>query len=264
MKLLNFLNRLNLPQPTHLVPQPSFLSTVYLNMFSLKNVLTDTFHLFYPHICTGCGSDLLNKNNLLCIRCISELPHTYFASHENNLIERIFRGRLVIHAAHSEFYFAKNELIQHLIHCLKYKGNKEIGICLGEITGNTLLKSGRFGAIDYLIPLPLYADKEHKRGYNQAELICKGIYNSSMIPVMANNVKRQRATATQTRKHRAARWENVEGSFMVRDPSLFKGKHLLLVDDVITTGATIEACGNAILNIEGTSLSIAALAHASK
>lgn len=233
-------------------------------MLSIKHILSDTFHLFYPHTCTGCGSDLVNKNNLLCIRCISELPHTHFALHENNLIERIFRGRLPIKAAHSEFYFAKNELIQHLIHQLKYNDNKEIGIYLGEITGNTLLKSGRFSTIDYLIPLPLYGDKEFKRGYNQAEVICNGIYASTRIPVMTNNVIRQRATETQTRKHRAQRWENVEGSFVVKDPSALRGKQLLLVDDVITTGATIEACGHAILNIEGTSVSIAALAHASK
>lgn len=230
----------------------------------LKHVLSDTFHLFYPHTCTGCGSDLINKNNLLCLRCISELPHTHFALHENNLIERIFRGRLPIKAAHSEFYFAKNELIQHLIHQLKYNNNKDIGIYLGEIAGKTLLKSGRFGAIDYLVPLPLYADKEFKRGYNQAEVICKGIYSSTNIPLLINNIVRQRATETQTLKHRAERWENVVGSFVVKDPSILIGKHILLVDDVITTGATIEACGHTILYIEGTSLSIAALAHASK
>lgn len=230
----------------------------------LKHLLSDTFHLFYPHTCTGCGSDLLYPNQLLCIRCISELPHTGFAFHENNLIEKIFSGRLPARAAHSEFYFAKNELIQHLIHQLKYKNNREIGIYLGEMMGNTLIKSGRFADIDNLIPLPLFAEKQFKRGYNQAEVICNGIFTSSGIPVMANNVSRQRATETQTRKHRAERWENVEGSFFIKDPSTLTDKRLLLVDDVITTGATIEACGREILNVAGTTISIAALAHASK
>lgn len=184
--------------------------------------------------------------------------------HANNLIEKIFRGRLPLIAGHSEFYFAKNELIQHLIHQLKYNHNLEIGIYLGEITGNTLLKSTRFEDIDYLIPLPLYPEKQFKRGYNQAEVICNGIHKSTMIPVMANNIVRQRATETQTRKHRAERWQNVAGSFVVTEPATLTGKHVLLIDDVITTGATIEACGQAILTVEGTSLSIAALAHASK
>lgn len=233
-------------------------------MLSIKHIFSDTFHLFYPITCCGCGSDLINKNNLLCIRCISELPHTNFALHENNLIERIFRGRLPLKAGHSEFYFAKNELIQHLIHQLKYHKNKEIGYYLGEITGNTLLKSGRFGAIDYIVPLPLFADKEFKRGYNQAEVICNGISATTNISVKANNVVRQHATETQTRKHRAERWKNVEGSFIVKDPEALTGKHILLIDDVITTGATLEACGHAILKIYGTSLSIASLAHASK
>ena len=230
----------------------------------LKHILSDTFHLFYPHTCTGCGSDLLHPSQLLCIRCISRLPHTGFAFHENNLIEKIFSGRLPARAAHSEFYFAKNELIQHLIHQLKYKNNREIGVYLGEMMGNTLIKSGRFAEIDNLIPLPLFAEKQFKRGYNQSEMICNGIHTSTMIPVMANNVSRQRATETQTRKHRSERWENVAGSFFIKDPSSLTDKRILLVDDVITTGATIEACGREILNIAGTTISIAALAHASK
>jgi len=233
-------------------------------MLSIKDLLSDTFQLFYPHTCNGCGSDLLNKKNLLCLRCISELPYTDFAIHENNLIEKIFRGRLSIKAAFSEFYFEKNELIQHLIHQLKYNNNKEIGIYLGEITGNSILKSNRFGNIDIMIPLPLNVIKEFKRGYNQAEIICRGINNSTQIPVIINNVIRYRATETQTRKHRSQRWENVESGFIVKDPSALTGKHILLVDDVITTGATIEACGQEIIKIPGTSLSIAVLAHASK
>lgn len=229
-----------------------------------KHLLSDVFHLFYPHTCTGCGSDLLYKDQLLCIRCIAELPHTNFAFHENNLMEKIFTGRLALKAAHSQFYFAKNELVQHLIHGLKYSGNTAIGAYLGEMTGNTLLKSGRFAGIDYLIPLPLFADKEFKRGYNQATVICNGISDSTHIPVHSGNVVRRRATETQTRKHRAERWQNVEGSFTVKDPALLRGKHLLLVDDVITTGATLEACGRMLLGIEGTMLSIVSLAHASK
>ena len=233
-------------------------------MISVKNILTDALHLFYPHICTGCGSDLINKNNLLCINCIDELPHTDFALHENNPIEKIFIGRLKFKAAHSEFYFSKGQLLQHLIHLLKYKNNKEIGHWLGEQLGNSLLQNDRFSNIDYLVPLPLYADKEFKRGYNQAEIICNGIHAATQIPVMTGNVIRQRPTETQTRKHRAERWQNVDGSFSIQNPAALTGKNVLVVDDVITTGATLEACGRLILRIPDTTVSFAALAHASK
>ena len=230
----------------------------------IKNLLADALHLFYPHYCTGCGSDLLAKDNLLCLHCLASLPHTHFALFENNYVENIFRGRMPVKAAHSEFYFSKGQLVQQLIHLLKYKANKEIGYFLGEIMGNSLLSGSRFSNIDYVVPLPLYPDKEFKRGYNQAALICHGISAVTNIPTMENNIIRQHPTETQTRKHRSERWLNVDGSFAVKTISSIIGKNILLVDDVITTGASLEACGQAILNVAGTSLSIAALAHATK
>src|SRR5882757_5330843 len=99
-------------------------------MQSLKNIFSNTLHLFYPHVCTGCGSDLLNENNLLCLRCINDLPHTNFAQYNNNPAEKIFWGRIPVTAVHSEFYFAKESLLQHLIHQLKYKNDKAIGFYL--------------------------------------------------------------------------------------------------------------------------------------
>ncbi len=230
----------------------------------LKTIFSDTLHLFYPHICTGCGSDLLEQSNLLCLRCVTNLPETNFAQHANNPIEKIFWGRISLAAAHSEFYFSKESLIQQLIHQLKYKGNTTIGFYLGELMGKTLLSSNRFNNIAALIPLPLYPDKERKRGYNQAAIICDGMSAVMNVPVIKNNVLRQRYTDTQTKKHRIERWENVAGSFIIKDETKLKGKHLLLVDDVITTGATLEACGSMIAAIEGVKLSIATLAHTTK
>ncbi len=234
------------------------------SMNSLKTIFSDTLHLFYPHLCNGCGSDILDENNLLCLQCINNLPHSNFAQHANNPIEKIFWGRIPITAAHAEFYFAKESLVQTLIHQLKYKNNKEIGFYLGEVMGRSLLNSNRFQQIDYLVPLPLYPDKERKRGYNQAAIICNGISETTTIPVLNNYVIRQRFTETQTRKHRTERWENVEGSFIVKNKERLMGKHILLVDDVITTGATLESCGQAVLQVEGTTLSIATLAFAAK
>jgi ComF family protein len=233
-------------------------------MQALKTLLGNALHLLYPHVCTGCGSDLLNEDNQLCLRCINELPHTDFAIHPHNPIEKIFWGRIPVTAAHSEFYFSKESLIQHLIHQLKYKNNTAIGMYLGEMMGNTLLRSGRFSDIDYLIPLPLYADKERRRGYNQAAVICNGLSAVMNIPVLTGNVTRRRFTETQTRKHRIERWENVEGSFIINNPPALKGKSVLLVDDVITTGATLEACGSILTQTEELKLFIASLAHAGK
>ena len=233
-------------------------------MKALKNIISSTLHLLYPHVCTGCGSDLLPEDNLLCLHCINNLPHTNFAQHNNNPVEKIFWGRLPIIAAHSEFYFEKEFLIQHLIHQLKYKSNTAIGFYLGEIMGKTLLNSNRFNNIDYLIPLPLYPAKEHKRGYNQATIICNGISEVMNIPVLNGNVIRPKFTETQTHKHRTERWVNVAGSFVIKNADTLKEKNILLVDDVITTGATLEACGSALLQTEGLKLFIATLAHAAK
>ena len=230
----------------------------------LKNIISSTLHLFYPHVCTGCGSDLLEADNLLCLKCIHNLPHTGFATLPNNPVEKYFWGRIPLTAAYSQFYFSKEFLIQHLIHQLKYKGDTEIGFYLGEMMGKTLLSSSRFSSIDALIPLPLYADKEHKRGYNQAAVICNGMSAVMNVPVLNGAVIRQHATETQTRKHRTERWENVKQSFKVAKPAELSGKHLLLVDDVVTTGATLEACGHVILEVEHVNLSIATLAYAAK
>ncbi len=229
-----------------------------------KKLLTAATHLFYPHLCIGCGSDLLQNDSLLCLRCITELPHTSFETHPNNPIERMFIGRLQLVAATSGFYFSKGDLIQYLIHELKYKGNKEAGIYLSEIMGTNMLLSNRFNNIDYLIPLPLFAEKEYKRGFNQAEVICRGISNSMNIPVLVKNVVRIRFTETQTKKHRTERWDNVNDSFKVTDSTVLKNKHILLVDDVITTGATLDACAQVLNNIEGIKISVATLATAGK
>ena len=229
-----------------------------------SNILSPLVHLFYPHVCTGCGSDLVSEDNLLCLKCVNDLPHTNYAMHANNPVEKIFWGRLAITAAMSEFYFAKGTLIQNLIHEFKYKGNKDVGMYLGAMMGSSLLSNNRFKNINAIIPLPLFADKEFKRGYNQATILCSGMSEVMEVPVIKNNVVRKRYTDTQTKKHRTERWENVEGSFTINNSDQLKDKHVLLVDDVVTTGATLEACGAEILKIEGTQLSIGTLAFASK
>jgi predicted amidophosphoribosyltransferase len=147
-------------------------------------ILSPLIHLFYPHICSGCGSDLVNEDNFLCLKCINDLPHTNFARHANNPVEKLFWGRLALAAATSEFYFTKETLIQTIIHEFKYKGNKDLGLYLGAIMGKSLLQNNRFSKIDVIIPLPLFVDKEFKRGFNQSTILCNGIAEIMNIPKM--------------------------------------------------------------------------------
>lgn len=228
------------------------------------NFLMDALQLFYPHCCVGCGTDIAFKNEMLCLHCLNELPHTQFENIENNPVEKIFYGRVPLLSAYSQFYFARHQLVQHLIHQLKYKGNQEIGEYLGMMMGQSICKSSRIKKIDFLIPLPLHADKEFKRGYNQAEVICRGIEKSAGILLAKNNVIKQKFTETQTKKHRAERWENVETSFKINEPEKLAHKHVMIVDDVVTTGATLEACAQALRAIPGISISIATLAMVAK
>ena len=227
----------------------------------LNKYLHNFSHLFFPHNCEGCGTDILNDKHFLCARCLHQLPDTGFFLSDNNPIEKLFYGRLNITHAATAYYFTKDSLLQHLLVQLKYKANKEAGYFLGRMLGHLLMKSARFNEVTMLIPLPLNPKKEHMRGYNQAAVICAGIAEVWKRPVLQNGVGRVRFTETQTRQNRVSRWQNMEGVFTVPDPALLANKHILLVDDVITTGATLEACGSAILQVEGAELSIAAAAY---
>ncbi|MEO8764755.1 MAG: phosphoribosyltransferase family protein [Ginsengibacter sp.] len=228
------------------------------------HIVSPLLHFFYPHNCLGCGSDIIEAGKFLCLDCINNLPHTGFAMHAGNPVEKSFWGRIPVNAAMSEFYFSKDSIIQNLIHEFKYRGNRKVGLYLGNLVGRSLLNNDRFAGIDALVPLPLFSKKEFKRGYNQAAVLCEGINEITGIPLITKNVIRIVHTETQTKKSRIRRWENVEKSFAVLDEPGLRGKHILLVDDVITTGATLEACGAEILKIEAVQLSIAALAIATK
>jgi ComF family protein len=228
-----------------------------------KSFITSSslFHLFFPHNCVGCGNDVIDEDNFLCLICINELPHTNFALHANNPVEKIFWGRVPVTSAMSEFYFSKASIIQNLIHEFKYRGNKNVGHYLGNLMGKSLLNSNRF-MVDAIIPIPLFEKKQKKRGYNQAEILCNGISDMLNVPIITRNVIRIIHTETQTKKGRSERWQNVEKTFSINHPQSLEGKHILLVDDVITTGATLEACSMEILKIKNVRLSIATLAMA--
>lgn len=232
-------------------------------MITLKEIKDSVLHLLFPHICTGCGSDILHEESVLCMRCIDAMPETNFELHPNNPVEKTFWGRLPLAGATAQFYFTKESLMQHLMHQFKYKGNKELGMQLGKIMGEQIKKSARFEA-DVLVPLPLFAAKEKRRGYNQAAILCEGMAEAMNLPVLDKIISRPQHTETQTKKGRIERWKNMEGKFILSDADAIKNKHLLLVDDVVTTGATLEACGNELLKAENVRLSVATLCIAAR
>jgi ComF family protein len=229
----------------------------------LKKSATDFLHLFFPHTCAGCGSDLVRQQEEICITCYTSLAETGFASIAGNPVEKIFYGRVPLAAASSSFYFTKQSPLQLLIHALKYQGNQPVGLQLGVWTGQHLAAGNRFMHTELLLPMPLFPERFKKRGYNQAEVICNGIASVMQLPVRSDLVQRNRQTETQTKKGRSDRWTNVTGSFEIPKPEELTGKHLLLVDDVVTTGATLEACAAVILTASPASLSIVTIAWAS-
>ncbi len=227
----------------------------------IKYYFNDVLHLLYPHNCLGCGTDVVEHDNLICLKCLYELPETGFFSKENNLIEKKFIGRINVENAGSAFYFTKNSVLQTLLFELKYKGNKEVGSFLGKLTALQMHASKRFEKVDVILPLPLNIKKQEQRGYNQAEIIANSIGEILHKPVLNDVIERNIFTETQTHKGRISRWQNIEGVFEIADKNLLQGKHILLVDDVVTTCATLEACGKVILQIPGTKLSLATVAY---
>lgn len=222
-------------------------------------VLEALLHLVFPHLCAGCGSDLLDREHQLCLDCISSLPETSFHLHADNPVEKMFWGRMPVVAATAQYYFTKESMMQHLVHQFKYRGNKDLCFYLGTLMGQQLADSGRFADIDALVPLPLYPSRERKRGYNQAAVLSEGIASILQLPVLHQIIIRNHHTDTQTHKTRIERWQNMVGSFTLINEASIEGRHLLLVDDVITTGATIEACGSELLKGKNVMVSIGAL-----
>ncbi len=228
----------------------------------LTRYLPDLIEFFYPTLCITCGNRLVKQEKYLCFDCWNDLPVTNFHLQPGNKVEQLFWGRITIENATAFFSYKKGSNYQHLIHFIKYKGMKELGFETGRRFGFALENSERFKNIDIITPVPLHPLKQKKRGYNQSEWIAKGISNTLKRPVAANNLKRKIHTSTQTRKNRFERWENVENIFGINDPGEFEGKHVLLIDDVVTTGSTLEACASQLLKIDNVKVSIATLGFA--
>lgn len=219
--------------------------------------------LFFPQGCCACGEVLLRGEQIVCTKCLVELPKTNFHKIRQNMIEKVFWGRIYIERATAYLFFIKESRTQHLLHQLKYNGRSDIGIFLGKHFGESLMEEPDYANIDVIIPVPLHPDKLKKRGYNQSEMIAIGMSKSMKKPIDTTNLKRLVFTETQTKKSKIERWENVQNVFGAEFDNNINGKHVLLVDDVLTTGATIEGCVAALKKENpNVKISIATLAFA--
>lgn len=202
----------------------------------------------------------MRNEYLICTECFIQIPRTGYHLKTDNPVARLFWGRCLIEKAAAFSFYTRDSRIRRLIHQLKYKGIKEIGPELGRMYGNILKTSGYFDDIDFIVPVPLHPSKERQRGYNQSDLISEGLSAASGLPVRKEILVRKTGTKTQTRKSRYDRWTNVEDIFCNTGRTDITGTHILLVDDVITTGSTLEACANELLKTENAKVSVVALA----
>jgi ComF family protein len=229
---------------------------------SALHLCEDFVTLFFPNHCLGCSNSLFKGEEILCTRCILDLPKTGYHEQIENTIKSRLIGRIPLMYAMAFLKFRKTGVVQHLLHQLKYNNHPEVGVRLGKLYGKDLVDAGFENKFDRIIPVPLHKSRKRRRGYNQSEKFAEGLSHQLQIPCDENIVERTVKTTTQTRKTKIERWENVKDVFQVKQPEKIIGKRILLVDDVITTGATLEACGQQLLNFGCTELSIACIAEA--
>lgn len=223
--------------------------------------LDNLSHLLFPETCVACNRQLQHHEDLLCLYCQHDLPYTNFHHQPiDNPLAKHFWGRVPLQNTAAYLHFSKGGRVQHLIHLLKYKNRPDIGEAIGKLYGEQLSKTSTWQDIDWVLPVPLHPDKERKRGYNQSDSLAKGLADGLHTAWSRDMLIRRTYTESQTKKGRFARWTNVETVFDLVAPEQIRGKHLLLVDDVITTGATIEACAAKLLSVEGVRLSVASIA----
>ena len=219
--------------------------------------------LLFPRCCVVCGSPLSRGEECLCTCCNINLPRTGFHLRKDNPVECLFWGRIPgLKRASSFLFFRKGCDFRRILHLLKYGGYKELGEVMGRYMAAELSSGEFFDGVDMIIPVPLHRKKQKLRGYNQSEWIARGIASVTGIPLCAECMIREKNTETQTRKSTFERWENVEGIFRLCDTVHFEGKHVLLVDDVLTTGATTVACASAFARVSGIRISVLTLAVA--
>jgi len=226
------------------------------------SIFSDILNLFFPQVCEVCGSGLVRGENIMCIRCHFNLPRTNFHDDADNKTAQLFAGIVPFKKASSYFIYTKQSDYTNIIHGLKYEGKQEIGLYFGELFGNELKESGFCESIDCIIPVPLHKKRHRERGFNQSLCIAQGLSKATGLSIDNNSVKRIVYTKTQTKKSKMERFGNVDHIFKLNENHTLTNKHVLLIDDVITTGATIESLAQALESVEGITISIVSLALA--
>lgn len=232
------------------------------NTLLIKDWLESFVSLLFPRCCLVCGRPLAKGEECLCTMCNINLPRTGYHLKEDNPVEKLFWGKIPLERATSFFFYRKGSDFRQILHQLKYGGQKDIGAIMGRYMAAELQESGFFEGIDVIVPVPLHKKKQRLRGYNQSEWIARGIATVTGIPIDTESVVRHKNTETQTSKSSLERWENVNGIFELHHPEPLAGKHILIVDDVLTTGATTVECASCLTKIEGVRISVLTLAIA--
>lgn len=220
----------------------------------------DFVDFLYPKLCQTCEAVLLRNERVVCTKCIHELPVTNYHLENENAVKKVFYGRVKIENATSLLLFEKKGMVQQLIHNLKYRGHEEIGEFLGAWSGNELSQVPRYREITAVVPVPLHKSRLRERGYNQVTRFGKAVAHALQAPYIENVLVKKKASKSQTIKKRFARWGAIDTTFLIERPEKLENRHVLLVDDLVTTGATLEACALKILTIPGTKVSIATIA----
>jgi ComF family protein len=227
----------------------------------IRNYLNAFLHLLYPQICFGCGTDQIEKKMPLCPKCIQDLPFTDFFNINENPVEKIFWGRVPVLHAGALLFFTKDSLVQRLMTQLKYLHNKKVGILFGRLLGEAIAAAEKFEQIDLMIPIPILHSKINSRGYNQSQVIAMGIQQVWNRPIFGDELTKKSWSNSQTKKDRKARLKQVPDLFILNHPNSIEGKNILLVDDVLTTGATLEAAIATLMAGSPASISIAVAAY---
>ncbi|MDR1652683.1 MAG: ComF family protein [Prevotellaceae bacterium] len=229
---------------------------------NIKRFFTEFLYLIFPNCCFVCGEGLLLGEQYVCTQCISNIPRTGFHLQKDNPAEKRFWGKADVFRATAFFRYEKGSAFRTLVYNLKYKGHKELGEILGRFAASDLLQSNDFASVNCIVPVPLHPNKLRQRGYNQSEFIARGLAAVMCKDIDIQNLARLIENPTQTKKSVYERFQNTEGIFGVKNPQLFENKHIMLVDDVMTTGSTIEGCILAMKNVKNIKISVFTLAIA--
>lgn len=220
----------------------------------------DFLNLLYPRICNCCNGELMKNEEAVCTACIHELPLTNFHQDNENPARKVFYGRAGIENATSLLYFKKKGMVQNLIHNLKYRGHQEVGVFLGKWLGAELAEVEQYHKIEAVVPVPLHPKKLKSRGFNQVEAFARELAESLKAEYVDDVLLKETNTSTQTLKKRLARWGTIDETFVIQNPEKLQNKYILIADDLLTTGATLEACAHRLEKIPGIRISIATMA----